>query len=259
MCEVININKPLILSSISSTSNNNIYNTQKQQITNNILGELHRQREKRRPLLASPSSLLLSSSTSHNNRNDNTNLRYKRLPSGGNFINGWIYQSEGVNVVDFARDNLPNAVWSKDVRYLDNWISLRVSKLNISKLILSIFHFIEINIALFIIIKDYSMENGTKRCGKWLFYVGNTPETSHIKDECFLKVAKAISEHKLGFSIKVNNSCPFIIIYTYDFLDKNDVLRVGLSILNDVFPYREGDKKILKSYINQIYLHLMNN
>lgn len=67
-------------------------------------------------------------------------------------------------------------------------------------------------------------------CGKWMWFVSETS-----LDDVFIKVVDSLQQGLLGQSVKVpppdsDNAVHPIIVYTKDFRDQVDVLRVGLEL-----------------------------
>lgn len=160
---------------------------------------------------------------------------YSRLEARGKVCNGCIFQCSDISCEEFARCNLPST-----------WDANRVAWIYLTN-----FH-------------HTSDKCDTSYNGKWMWF---RPPKSMDND--FLKVAMALQEFSLGKSVKVR---PFgnsnethtipIIVYTEDFRDRDDVLRVGLALRSigargtisykpDVFTLSEdgiyGTNKIPKS------------
>ncbi len=111
--------------------------------------------------------------------------------------------------------------------------------------------------------------NPNKNCGKWLIFAPITQI-----DDIWIKIKLATEEGKLGSSAKVSTAKPnpnstdakksVICVYTYDWTDKDDVMRIRqrlreLGIISKI-PYKadqdtlkgkyanKGDKRISKYY-----------
>lgn len=97
----------------------------------------------------------------------------------------------------------------------------------------------------------------TSRSGKWLIFVSR-----ENVDEVWAKIKKATEEGKLGFGSKVSTAKPsplgkdpnthVICVYTYDWTDREDVMRVReelrkLGITNKI-PYKSDEDTIKGKY-----------
>ena len=155
---------------------------------------------------------------------------YRSHPS----FSGWVIRPAHIDMMDFAFDNLPSTFDHHTVA----WINLR----NYSSASSSS--------------STEDTADTHKYCGKWMWFVA-----AHRVDEIFILLAGALQQGLLGDSIKVPPvSCkqvfagsapetatentnqdgegsprvvprvvPFIV-YTKDFRDRDDVLRVGLAL-----------------------------
>lgn len=150
---------------------------------------------------------------------------------------GWVSRPSHVDMMDFALANLPSTWHSRGVA----WISLRNFTANSN---------------------NENKENGY--CGKWMWFIHENEV-----DEKFLMLADALQNGMLGHSIKVSpvscRQCPNnpqdknksnqasmtpFIIYTKDFRDRDDVLRVGLALrklgnIHQTISYKPGTFSVL--------------
>jgi hypothetical protein len=97
----------------------------------------------------------------------------------------------------------------------------------------------------------------TARNGKWLIFVGNDEV-----DELWAIVSEAVEEGKLGNQAKVSTAKPnplsqdparrVICIYTYDYADKKDVMRVRRELrrlgVTEKIPYKADEDTLAGKY-----------
>jgi Domain of unknown function (DUF1917) len=162
-------------------------------------------------------------------------------------VSGWVIQPEHIDPMDFALSNLPSTWNPEQVA----WINLK----NCTSKVLG---------------KGSGSPSVTKSqddykfSGKWMWFVRES-----VVDEKFIMLAEALRNGQLGDSLKVPPvSCeqrsfgstgdtaseplesqpkmvPFII-YTKDFRDRDDVLRVGLALkriaaIETTISYKPGE------------------
>ena len=97
----------------------------------------------------------------------------------------------------------------------------------------------------------------TARCGKWLIFVKRTDV-----DEVWSKIKRAVEEGVLGDTAKVSTAKPnphaadpnthVICVYTYDWADREDVMRIReelrkLGIVNRI-PYKSDEDTLKGKY-----------
>ena len=165
------------------------------------VNEMYRNQQMR-PLPCSV-SLERSSRNSHDNAKDikieEDSYRGHRDPA-----TGWVMQPDHVNAIAFADSNRPST-----------WMNHNVNFIYIHNLL------------------EKGTANSQHYVGKWMWFV----DSNHV-DDVFVQVACSLVEGKLGQSAKVpppdtskqhDKSC-VVIIYTKDYRNEADVLRVGLEL-----------------------------
>jgi hypothetical protein len=113
-----------------------------------------------------------------------------------------IQNTTNQNIVSFVKANLPST-WSNNDDV--HWIYIRNPSL------------------------DNNPHNNRKYIGKWMWFVDR-----NFVDRCFLIVSHALMQGLLGHAAKVpppnSSTIVPIIVYTTNFMDKEDILRVGLML-----------------------------
>ncbi len=106
--------------------------------------------------------------------------------------------------------------------------------------------------------KTDNCKKPTKRAGKWLIYL-----SLGRVDEFWAKVKHATEEGRLGYRSKVSTArinplasskAKLIVVYTYDWTDKGDVMRVReelrkLGIIRKM-PYKTNEDTLAGKYKN---------
>jgi hypothetical protein len=127
----------------------------------------------------------------------------------------WLLQPEGVSCVSYAMSNAPSTWMDQGV----HWISIKTNAQDRSRAR-----------------AKHASSSGGSYVGKWMWFVPN-----QRLDEAFEKVADSLERGMLGSSVKVappkgGPGSAFkpspIIVYTEDFRDTEDVLRVALELRN---------------------------